>query len=350
MARKIKGIFILLLLLFLSVAMSGYQAVKEGSIRELYEDVTFMRIATEAKQYISQIEYGIKNGRQLENFYNMQETLKGVQGCSSYMEGAYVVSVGGKLLYQKGIEAKELNLAIPQEPDKVAGKLYTLTKDGTYFYLASPIENARGNVEGYLIMCIGQNAVNNAVSDYNDQNALQSIIIGVEILGAAVLIMSRVKLTGRELALRLMLITCLTVTSAIVVDATMVCTRFYQVVDDATTQTANKMAQALQSQVDLVVDKGVPAERIYDLNGWLTLNSSELDMITSLNLDRNNKITPNVSQGYVNGFLYRIVFRSVAYILTTLLGGLIAMGCLSLVTKKKRWNFFAKKRNIEYGL
>lgn len=351
MARKIRIVFTLLLLVFLTAAMSGYQVVKEGSIRELYEDVTFMRIATEARQYISQIEYGIKNGRQLDNFFNMQETLKGVQGCSSYMEGAYVVSAGAKLLYQRGMEAHSLNLGIPPDGQDLGGKLFTVHKDGQYFYLTSPIQKAGGGSEGYLIMCIGENAVNNAVSAYNHQNKIQSLIIALEVFGAALLIMARVKSEGRNLALRLLLVLSLAVTTAAVVDAAMVCARFYQIVDDATTQTANKMAQALQSQVDSVVEKGVPAARIYDLNGWLAQNSSELESVTSFNLERNNKITANVDQEYIKGFLYRLLVRSALFVLVTLLGGLVACGSLILWGRKTTgWKFYAREKGIEYGL
>ena len=353
MAWKTKGLFVLVLVVFLSVAMSGYQVVKQSSIRELYEDVTIMRIATEAKQYISQIEYGIKNGRQLENFFNMQETLQGVLGCSSYMEGAYVVSSEAKLLYQRGIPADSLHLQVPQEPVDRSENLYTVTEDGQYFYLASPIEDSRGKIEGYLIMCIGQHAVTNAVSDYNRQNQIQSIIIALEVLGAAVLLITRVKPKGgKSLARRLMLITCLLVTTSVIVDATMVCTRFYYVVEDTTTKTANKMAQALQSQVDSVVDKGVPMARIYDLNSWLAQNTSELEIVTSLNLDQNNKITAKVSQDYINGFLYLMVSNSIIYILLTLVGGLIAWGSFGLLREKnKGWGSFSKKKKgMEYGI
>lgn len=351
MARKIKVVFILLLLVFLTAAMTGYQVVKEGSIRELYEDVTFMRIATEARQYISQIEYGIKNGRQLDNFFNMQETLKGVQGCSSYMEGAYVVSAGAKLLYQRGIEADSLNLDLPPDGQDLGGELFTVREEGPYFYLTSPIQKAGGGIEGYLIMCIGQNAVNNAVSEYNHQNKIQSLLIAVEIFGAALLMIARVKPERKNLALRLMLVLSLAVTTAAVVDAAMVCTRFYQIVDDATTQTANKMAQALQSQVDSVVEKGVPAARIYDLNGWLAQNSSEMDIVTSFNLERNNKITANVDQEYIKGFLYRLLVRSALFVFVTLLGGLVACGSLLLLGRRTTgWKFYAREKGIEYGL
>ncbi len=346
MAGKTKVLFALFLLFSLAAGMYGFQYVKERSIRDLYEDVTFMRIVTEARQHIGRIEYGINNGKQLDNFYNMQETLKGIQECSSYMEGAYVVSADARLLYQRGMAADRLTLAVPGNKTDSAGKQYTVREDGAYFYLTAPIKNRSGNAEGYLIMCIGQNAVSNSALDYNHQNRIQALIIAFEIFGVALLIMIRIKPDKKKiLAFRLMMVVSIAVTTAIILDAGMVGARFYQIVDDTTTQTANKMAQALQSQVDSVVGKGVPTEKIYDLNSWLAQNSSELEIVTSLTLDKNNKITANVSQGYINGYLYKLLLHSILAVLFTVLCGLAA--CVLVASRYRSGpesgNFHAEK-------
>jgi len=159
MSRKTRIIFVLLLFITLSIVMYSSLRIKNYSIRELYEDVTYMRITVEARQYVKQIENGIKNGRQLDNFYNMQEPLKGIQRCSSYMEGAYIVSREAKLLYEIGIDAKELNLVIPLNQTFDKGKLYEVNTDSTHFYITTPIKNGKEQIEGYLIMCINKNAV-----------------------------------------------------------------------------------------------------------------------------------------------------------------------------------------------
>lgn len=337
MIRKIKLLFVLLLAAILSVVMYCSFGIKEQSIQELYKDVTFMRITLEARQYVGQIEYGIKNGRQLENFYNMQETLQGIQGCSSYMEGVYIVSSSAQLLYQRGIKANKLSLTIPAAGAALKSDSYCESEDSRYFYLQSPVKNAKGTIDGYLVMCISKNAVSNAVADYDKQNMLQSAVIALEIFGIALLAIRRVRPDKNSRPVfRLVLVLSIAVAASVVLDSGMVITRFYQIVNDTARQSANKMAQALQSEVDAVAAKGVSQERIYDLNGWLAQNSSELKIVTSLTLDRNRKISANVSQEYINGFFDRILKRTSMLVVFTLLGGLLACAGVSIPERSRR--------------
>lgn len=323
---RVKLLFIMLLLAALSVVMYSSMNNKDRSIREVYEDVTFMRISLEARQYISQVEYDIKYGRQLNNFYNMQETLKDVQSCSSYMEGAYIVSASGKLLYQSGLNPEGLSLTIPSQ-EYPEGKLYIIEADASHYYLTNPIEDGSGQIVGYLIMCIGNNAVSNVISEYNMQNKVQSGTITLETLGVFLFIISRVKPNKKgHLAFKLMLILSIMVTLAAALDSGVVLARFYQVVNNASHQSADKMAQALQSEVDSVIAKGISADRIYDLNGWLAKNSSELTIITSLTLDRNQKITAAVSQTYINSFFNRFLLRTSFLLISCALTGFAACG------------------------
>jgi hypothetical protein len=332
---KIKLKFIIALVVVLSVVMCISVIIKDLSIREVYEDLTFMRISLEARQYISQVEYDIKYGRQLDNFYDMQTTLKNVQTCSSYMEGAYIVSTSAKLFYQSGLNPKQLNLSIPKNPEQSTGKLYTMTEDNTHYYLTEPINDGSGTVVGYLIMCIDKSAVNNTVSDYDQQNLVQTIIISLELLGIALLITRRIQPNMKNrIALKLILVLSITVTMAAVLDSGIVLIRFYQVVNDAAHQSADKMAQSLQSQVDTIIAKGVSADRIYDLNGWLAKNVSELKIVTSLTLDRYNKITATVSQAYINSFFNRFLLRIMTLVLACVLAGSAA--CLTVILNYRR--------------
>lgn len=340
MAERVKLLFIPVILAALAVTVSISLGIKDLSIRELYEDVSFMRITMEARRYVSQIEYGIKNGRQLDNFYNMQETLQGIQRCSSYMEGAYIVSSSGKLLYQSGVKADTLELTIPMGQVDPKGRLYTMTEDMENFYLAAPIRSGNDGLDGYLLMCIGKNSVTNAVSEYNFQNRVQSMVILLEISGIALLVLKRLRSAGKsQMVLKLLVVLSVAVVSTAAMDSGMVIARFYQTVDDAARQSANKMAQALQSEVDAVVAKGVSAERIYDLNGWLAKNSSELTIVTSLTLDRNHKITANVSQAYINSFFHRFLIRTALLVLGCMVFGLVSCGTAVLLGRKNTRKF-----------
>ena len=76
--------------------------IKYRAIEGLYRSTQLEIRAMEAEQYVNTIEYGIKYGKQLEYFFDIEELLRGVYMTSSYMEGVYVLSSGGDLLFYAG--------------------------------------------------------------------------------------------------------------------------------------------------------------------------------------------------------------------------------------------------------
>jgi len=325
MGNRIKSLSVLLLLLSLSAVAWVSLTMKEQSANELYEDVTFMRIATEVRRYVSTIEYGVKNGRQLDNFYNMQDTLKGIQSCSSYMEGAYVISADGRLLYQRGLSAGNLRLSVPAMQNTMLRQLYDRTGDDLHDYLALPVRNGAGQIEGHVVLCIAKGAVRNGVMEFDRQSLIQTVVILLEVFGLGLFLISRRKVNRQgHIAFGLVLLVSFFVTFAAALDTGVVMVRFHQFTEDAVRQSANKMAQALQSEVDAVVAKGVSAERIHDLNGWLAQNGSELTVVTSLTLDRNRRVTANPSEAYINSFMNRFLFRTLLLISVCVAAGVLA--------------------------
>jgi len=308
-AGKLKAGFFLLIVVMVSIAMLISCQVKNRSVNALYEDVTFSRIIVEARQYISQIEYGIKYGRQLDNFYNMSETLSRIQQCSSYIEGAYIVSKDYKLLYQSGLKAENLRLSLPKQYQPESGKPYMVERRDNAYYVITPIRGAQNQIEGTLILCISGNVVTNVVSEFTAQNRTQSGLIALEMIGIALLAVWRLNPQDKKkLLAKLMKVLSVCLIVALLIDSGVVLTRYYQIANEATRQTADKMAQAIQSDVDNIINKGVSLERVYDINSWLEKKSSEVGIVTSLTIDENHKITANVSKSYINAFLWKTVW------------------------------------------
>ena len=83
------------------IAFSAQRAyyVKTGELSSIYSDIIFTRLAVESQEYTRQIEYGVKNGKSLENFYNISSVLSGVRRCCSYTNGVYIFSSDRRQLY-----------------------------------------------------------------------------------------------------------------------------------------------------------------------------------------------------------------------------------------------------------
>jgi len=332
--KKTKAFFFLIILFAITLCLTFSVMIKNGSVKSLYEDVTFTQVTTEAKQYTAQIEYGLKYGRELDNFYNIDDTLTGIQQCSSYIEGVYIVSADNLLLYQKGAKSVANTLYVNKEAFNQGNKIYDMYENGGKYYIVSQITGSSG-IAGYLILRVSADAISNSVAGFDRQNLLQSVLIGGEIVALCLFALRRAKLSSKfQSAFFLIKLLSVSLVCFVLLDSGVAVLRYYQIVDNAATQTVNKIAQALQGNVDEVMSKVVTSENIYDINDWLQKNEREMPIVASLSADKNNIITAKVSQKYVNNFLEQSVL-SMSMLLAGCILFCILTFLLTALTKRK---------------
>lgn len=327
--KKVKIAFIGILLICITIASSWCCSLKNKSIETLYKDVTFMQIVAEVRQQVNEIEYGIKNGKDLKSFYNISPILNNILQAYSYMEGVYIVSDKNELLYSKGKSSNELTLGIPDAKALIKGeKLYTDYEDTNYFYLVSKISNPDESIAGYVINCINKEAISNIISDYIKQNQWQSILIAIELSGILIWLVCRIKDKTKRMIKKFVYILFIGVMSVLVIDTGIATGKFYLLTDNICRQSANKIAQSLQLSVNQILDKEVPASKIYDINAWLSKNNNDLEIISNLSVDKNLKIKADVKQDYINQVLRKFIFRMIRLIMACAVGIGIMYGAM----------------------
>lgn len=327
--KKVKIAFIGILLICITIASSWCCSLKNKSIETLYKDVTFMQIVAEVRQQVNEIEYGIKNGKDLKSFYNISPILNNILQTYSYMEGVYIVSDKNELLYSKGKSSNELTLGIPDAKALIKGeKLYTDYEDTNYFYLVSKISNPDESIAGYVINCINKEAISNIISDYIKQNQWQSILIAIELSGILIWLVCRIKDKTKRMIKKFVYILFIGVMSVLVIDTGIATGKFYLLTDNICRQSANKIAQSLQLSVNQILDKEVPASKIYDINAWLSKNNNDLEIISNLSVDKNLKIKADVKQDYINQVLRKFIFRMIRLIMACAVGIGIMYGAM----------------------
>ena len=285
-----------------------------------------MQIVAEVRQHVNEIEYGIKNGKDLKSFYNISPILNSMLQAYSYMEGVYIVSDKNELLYSKGKSSDELTLGIADAKALInREKLYTDYEDTNYFYLVSKISNQDESIAGYVINCINKEAISNIISDYIKQNQWQSILIAIELSGILIWMICRIKDKRKRMIKKLICTVFIGVMSILVIDTGIATVKFYLLTDNICRQSANKIAQSLQLSVNEILDKDVPASKIYDINAWLSKNNNDLEIISNLSVDKNLKIRADVKEDYINQVLRKFIFRMLRLIMACAVG--IGMMC-----------------------
>ena len=312
--------------------------IKYRAIEELYRSTQLEIRAMEAEQYVNTIEYGIKYGKQLEYFFDIEEILGGIYMSSSYMEGVYVLGSGGDLLFYVGSAAGRI-----PDVSKISldGKLYGSVDYGDTIYVFMDIADQNGAPVGKLLIQLDGDTLQNLVSREKTAALRQSLVISLEVcaLGAVIIIGSKAAPGRKRLGMfALLLSVCLLLSQGL--DCGIETVKISQTVESITAQSAQKIAQVIQEQIDNVIKMGVSAADISDINGYLRKNASSCEMIDSLTLGANNKVQVQISQSYVRDTVNGFVNEAIILLLGLLGVCLVLNGAVWIATRPGReFNF-----------
>lgn len=298
--NKLKFLLSLLMAALIAFAAQRAYYVKTEMLSGIYSDIIFTRLAVESQEYTRQIEYGVKNGKSLENFYNIESVLGGVRRCFSYTNGAYIFSADHRLLYSLADSESTVNrFSIADFTD---GRVYSVYDDASAsrYVLTLPIFGRDNEVCGYMVLDISRSAVENKLADYRSEYKLQSALVGVMCWLAGLIMMIHLCRSRRKLMRQGISVISAAVCAQVAIDGVLSVFKFSVTIDGLIQQSVSKITMSLQNDLDTVNEKGVALSKIYDLNSWLMENYKDIPFIDNLIYDRNYRITAVISQDYIN--------------------------------------------------
>lgn len=294
--NRIKALLAALLAVLLWLVARGTYYVSTATLTSLYTDVYFTRLAVEAQRFTRQIEYGIENGKSLDNFYNINSILTEVRRCSSYINGAYILSADYTLLYSL---AEEGEPPLQRAAVMSDSRIYSYLADGGERYLISvPIYGKDDVPSGFMVLNVRREAVDNIVAQYARENLVQSAGMAVLafLAGLALLIRLRRKESVYRTGARVI---TAAVCGCVTIDGALSTLKFYLRIESIIQQSVSKITMALQNDLLSVQEKGAQLSKIYDLNTWLMTSCDEIPFIDNLIYDKNYKITAILSENYI---------------------------------------------------
>ena len=293
--NKLKFLMAVLMSTLVVFASQRAYIAKSQAIGEIYSDLFFTRLAVETQQYTRQIEYGLENGKSLENFYNIQSILSDVKRCSSYINGAYIVSDSMTLMYSLA-DNEYSGLSVISVP--AADSIYSVCEVKSQYLMTLPISGRAGENAGYMVLNLSENAVSNSVSDFNRESFSQTVVVCIlAILTGSVLMIHRCR-RKESIYFDCTRVTAFSVCSAIFTDSVISVLKLQITLDSLIQQSVSKIVMALQNDLDSVADKGITISRIYDLNSWLLESCRQIPFIDNLIYDKNYKISAIVVPDY----------------------------------------------------
>lgn len=299
-----KGWIKLIVFLLTAVALAsavGYTLrVKDAALEDMVNSVQFALVRVEAQQVVNQVEYGLKYGKQLEFYFDIDNLLQGIHLSSSYLKGVYLTDAGGSTLYSTTGTALPDTLWPLLRPAADGGYDTCSVQDITYISL--DIGGVEGDTAGRLIMKVDTSAMRYLVESRQEEGRMQSIIVGAYALALCTILLARLPMRDAKGLFRPMacaLAICLTVLCSLGLDLGLETIKSRQEIALNVTRSAQRMGQILQQEIDSVVAKGVGYDDIYSLETYFYENARSIPSVDSFRLDLNNRVVAVPSQDYI---------------------------------------------------
>jgi len=176
--------------------------------------------------------------------------------------------------------------------------VYQMTEYSDYFDLFLPIYDTEGLEMAYTIIRLDRDVVYFSTLGLVQQEYTQSVVIMLLLLGIGLIIILKVELKIGGVAILVFLLCFI----GLSLDIGLAYSRFRGIAESATIQSVNRIAQLLQSDVDVIRAMGVSPDAIHDQNSWLRQAVRGIPMIHSSSMDSNMQITLTASRTYFSQY------------------------------------------------
>ncbi|MBQ5771567.1 MAG: MFS transporter [Clostridia bacterium] len=281
--RKRNLLFILIISITISLLLSLSSVLNIVSFRNTYVEATASSNAVVASGTVNTIEYTLKYGKSLDNYYGMEELFEELQELYGYLDLTYIADSEAKVLYASDFQK---DAGMPSElKDYLSAALETkqtqIWLEGSSQQMLLPIRDRAGNAIAALGISYDVNMLNETIQNYVDDSVLYTVIAIA--FGVCMLILLFFLIRhGFNYKPLLLIVIAVVVTANIVFGITA-----YKVFSNGylalTHQTSDIFCQKILSDVDSVVSQGVKYDELEGMDQYfedLVSRTQELESIS----------------------------------------------------------------------
>lgn len=304
--RRIRRFFAVATIALIVVALSFTGALNITSFKQNYTKSLISSFSVLGGETVRKIEYAVKYGKPLENFYGMEELLGKLVGDSDNIRQVQIIRPGGEIVYdeQGQVSGRALGEQLRAAADfSQNAEAYTsLLEEGEY-HVFMPIRDKDGVWIGTLGLAFGENVVKSQTDPYLYR--LIAFLLGLAFVSAVLLILfaSRVEIVTKEGQIRKRrLLTVILLVLGLVqfvfgsVNYVLLKDGFLASVKENTSM----VIRIIERDVKFVVDKGVPYSKMYGVGEYMDRIIDavpEIDRISILNSDfTTEKVKPETRE------------------------------------------------------
>ena len=155
-------------LLLVMVAMNLW--LNAASFKKHYADSLAASYAAAAARSQLNIEYAVKYGKQLANFYGMPELLASVQLAAPGVDNVRILLPDGTIAWQLQQEENDLAVSTPAAGMQAGSSGYKLVRQGSAYHCLLPLRNKDGQLIGSMDILFPERLVEGQVNAFLQQS------------------------------------------------------------------------------------------------------------------------------------------------------------------------------------
>lgn len=304
--HKSRWIFIVSTMVVLIVVLAFTGGLNIAAFKKNYTNSLVRSYTVVGGETVRKIEYAVKYGKPLSNFFGMKELLQEVVQNSQDIKAVKVVLPDGEIAYDlNGTAADEKlpdellkNVGLSDNKDKTQyiSELY----HGEY-HTFLPLSDRNGEWIGCLDLIFDESIVNMHSNQYLKSNIEFMILLALIAAMLLVLLFFRLRIQsekGEILEKRILLIVLPVLAAAQVVYAVNNIFMFRNAYNGIARGNTTVTAKILEKDISNVVKKGIELESLYEIDVWMNKVISLLPEIEGVYIeDKNGKVI--YTSGYV---------------------------------------------------
>jgi len=277
----------ILFALIVSITLAGLLALTSVlntvSFNNNYIQSTATNNAIVASGVVNKLEYSLKYGKSLHNYYGIEDLFDQVKQLCSYVDEAYIVDIDGEILYKNPYNGSEFIL-----PDEIGDNVEKLgdtqgflawTENDTQHILIPVSDNTGTIVAGFGI------TYNNQIATNSTQQYVSGVISYTVItaLAAILLFIILFFVIRHDFAFRKLL---LIVIPIIVVSNLFLGMTSFNIYRNGytalTKQTADTISMKIEGDIKSVVDRGIYYSELYEMEEYfndIINNTNQISVI-----------------------------------------------------------------------
>lgn len=289
--KNIRIIFLSTTIVTILIVLSFSGVLNITSFKKNYTESLVTSYKVAGGEVVRKIEYAVKYGKKLDDFYGIKNLLLEVKQDLPEIENVRIVSSSGKVYYSLSDMDKETAISQKQNSEvsfkEKVNQGYKVLVDKNKYHIFIPIQDKKGEWISSLDIIFDQSVINKSTNKYLYSSIIDMIIIALVTLGLLLITTKKVSLITEEGEIKKK---NLTIAIIIILSFAQLAYALENVstfrkgyIEIAKNNTALS-TKIIQKNINYVIGKGVDYKNLYGVEEWLKKIVTSVPELDSINL------------------------------------------------------------------